>query len=68
MTDLHNLHVWGLTSGRTVMSAHVIVDPTLTDERKVIPAVTKLLEHDFGIEHSTVQVEFVGVDVHRQEA
>jgi cobalt-zinc-cadmium efflux system protein len=64
VTDLHNLHVWGLTSGKTVMSAHVVVDPALTDEKQVIPSITKLVEHDFGIEHSTVQVEIAGVDMH----
>jgi cobalt-zinc-cadmium efflux system protein len=64
VVDLHNLHVWGLTSGKTVMSAHVIVDPALTDERQVIPSITALVEHAFGIKHSTVQVEIVGVNVH----
>ncbi|HEX8009878.1 MAG TPA: cation diffusion facilitator family transporter [Casimicrobiaceae bacterium] len=64
VTDLHNLHVWGLTSGKTVMSAHVIVDPASCEERQVIPAITELVEHDFGIGHSTVQVEIVGVKVH----
>lgn len=67
VTELHNLHVWGLTSGKTVMSAHVTVDPALTDERTLIPSITELVEHDFGIEHSTVQVEFVGVEVHPRE-
>ena len=62
--DLHSVHVWGLTSGKTVMSAHVVVNPALTDERQVIPSITELVEHDFGIEHSTVQVEIVGVNVH----
>lgn len=64
VVDLHNLHVWGLTSGKTVMSAHVIVDPALTDERQVVPSITELVEHAFGIKHSTVQVEIVGVNVH----
>lgn len=64
VTDLHNLHVWGLTSGKTVMSAHVIVDPALCEERQMIPAITELVEHGFGIEHSTVQVEIVGVNAH----
>ena len=68
VTDVHSLHVWGLTSGKTVMSAHVVVDPALTDERQVIPAITELVEHDFGIEHSTVQVEIAGVNVHSAPA
>lgn len=64
VTDVHSLHVWGLTSGKTVMSAHVIVDPALTDDRLVIPAIIELVEQDFGIEHSTVQIELVGVKAH----
>lgn len=65
--DLHNLHVWALTSGKAVMSAHVIVDPDLCDERTVIPSITELVEHQFGINHSTVQVEILGVKVHPTE-
>jgi len=57
-------HVWGVAGGRTVMSARVIVNPALTDKREVIPSITELVVHTFGIEHSTVQVEILGVNVH----
>ena len=68
VTDVHNLHVLGLTSGKTVMSAHVIVDPAQANERQVIPSITKMVEHDFDIQHSTVQVEIIGVKVHSEDA
>ena len=42
-------HVWGVAGGRTVMSTRVIVDLALTDEREVIPSITALVEHTFGI-------------------
>lgn len=68
VTDLHSLHVWALTSGKTVMSAHIVFDPSLGDERQVVAKISELVEHEFEIEHSTVQVEIVGVDVHSPHA
>lgn len=64
VTDLHNVHVWALSSGKNVMSAHIVVDPAVAGERGVMRSVTELVAHDFGIAHSTIQVEVAGDNVH----
>lgn len=62
VTDLHSLHVWALTSNRNVISAHIVIDSTVTEERRVMEAATELVTHDFGIAHSTIQIEVAGSD------
>jgi cobalt-zinc-cadmium efflux system protein len=57
--EVHDLHLWEVTSGFPSLSAHVIVRPdcdTQTHRRKL----AELLRERFGIEHSTLQVEQAG--------
>ncbi len=54
--SVHDLHIWTLSTGMTVLTAHVEVDELLNWET----ALTKLcetLKHDFKIEHVTLQPE-----------
>lgn len=56
VVDVHDLHVWTITSGVDAMSGHlVVVDGA--DEQSVLVAARELLREDFGIEHSTIQIE-----------
>ncbi len=56
VVDVHDLHVWTITSGVDAMSGHlVVVDGA--DEQAVLVAARELLHEDFGIEHSTIQIE-----------
>ncbi|KAA2262399.1 cation transporter [Solihabitans fulvus] len=54
VSDVHDLHVYSVTSGVLVASAHVVTPAGGTDPR---PALDGLLRDEFGIEHSTIQVE-----------
>ncbi len=56
VTDVHDLHVWSLTSGADSLSVHVVVDAADADER-VIREVHRRLLDDFLIHHATVQIE-----------
>lgn len=59
VADVHDLHVWSLTSGVNAMSVHtVLADHGLHDE--VLAAVQKCVTSDFKIAHATVQVECKG--------
>jgi len=64
VAEVHDLHVWALTSGKFVLSAHVVIHPTTADERRVIRAATDVVSRDFGIAHSTIQVEADRADAH----
>jgi cobalt-zinc-cadmium efflux system protein len=56
VTGLHDLHVWNLTSGMNVMSAHVVVKDG-TSEQRVLTDLCACLADHFDIEHSTFQIE-----------
>jgi cobalt-zinc-cadmium efflux system protein len=57
--DVHDLHVWTLTSGMDVASAHLSLDPA-AELGTVLTTAREALHHDFDIDHATLQVEPVG--------
>jgi cobalt-zinc-cadmium efflux system protein len=56
VVDVHDLHVWTLTSGMEVATAHLSVRPG-TDVHPVLDAARAVLAEGYGIPHATVQVE-----------
>lgn len=57
--EIHDLHVWTLTSGVNAMSAHVvIIADSLHDD--LLSAVHDTVTHNFKIAHVTVQLENEG--------
>jgi cobalt-zinc-cadmium efflux system protein len=65
VVDVHDLHVWTISSGRPVMSAHVVVDdPWLARSGEVLDGLQECLAAHFDVEHSTFQVEPRGHAAH----
>ncbi|MGZ8785307.1 MAG: cation transporter dimerization domain-containing protein [Acidimicrobiia bacterium] len=56
VSDVHDLHVWTLTSDMDVASVHLMT-PTDADTHSIIDEATTLLRDQFGIAHATLQVE-----------
>jgi cobalt-zinc-cadmium efflux system protein len=56
IVDVHDLHVWTLTSEMEVASAHLMVR-TGTDTHGVLDQARWLLQERYGLEHATLQVE-----------
>jgi cobalt-zinc-cadmium efflux system protein len=54
--EVHDVHVWTLTSGMEVASAHVAVEPG-GDQAGILAAAQRLLAEEYHIEHATLQVE-----------
>lgn len=54
--DVHDLHVWTLTSDMNVASAHLMIDET-TDPHPILDQARDLLKETYGISHATLQVE-----------
>ncbi len=54
--DVHDVHVWTLTSGMEVGSAHLALDAAC-DPAQVLSAARDLLAGEHGLPHFTVQVE-----------
>ena len=59
VVEVHDLHVWEVTSGFPVLSAHVDVADTLGAEQRndLLDRLTRLLDTRFGIHHTTIQLE-----------
>ncbi|TXJ06771.1 MAG: cation transporter [Aeromicrobium sp.] len=58
--DVHDLHVWTLTSQLPVMSAHVVVGPevvTMSHAHEILDRLDECLSNHFDIRHSTFQFE-----------
>ena len=51
---VHDVHLWTLTSGMHVATAHLVA-PTDADE--VLQAAQQVMRSEFGVEHATLQVE-----------
>jgi cobalt-zinc-cadmium efflux system protein len=56
VVQVHDLHVWTITSGFPALSAHVLVAPG-RDCHAVRLELEELLRHEYEIEHTTLQVE-----------
>ena len=58
--DVHDLHIWALTSGKNVLSTHLVADASQGTEQQILSRVTELLHEQFDISHATIQVEGEG--------
>lgn len=56
VAEVHDLHVWEVTSGFPALSAHVLVRKE-SDRDDVSLELKRLLHDEFGIDHTTLQVE-----------
>ncbi|MBE0455430.1 MAG: cation transporter [Roseovarius sp.] len=55
VSNVHDLHIWALSTTRTALAAHVVWDGTDVDA--FLEHVSDELEDEFGINHVTLQVE-----------
>jgi cobalt-zinc-cadmium efflux system protein len=56
VAEVHDLHIWEVTSGFNAVSAHVVVDAGY-DCHEVRRQLSRLLADEFSLRHSTLQVE-----------
>jgi len=56
--DVHDIHVWTITSGLRALSAHILVeDLMVSDCSNVARRVKEILRQEFHIEHATIEFE-----------
>lgn len=56
--ELHHLNLWSVCSHITALSVHVEVEPGFEGQRSLLLCrIEQLLEHDFHITHTTIQLE-----------
>jgi cobalt-zinc-cadmium efflux system protein len=54
--SLHHLHVWALSTTETALTVHLVVAPTTTPDQ-ILQDINQALAKNFGILHSTIQLE-----------
>ncbi|PYC77220.1 cation transporter [Streptomyces tateyamensis] len=59
--EIHDLHVWEITSGQPALSAHILVTPG-GDCHAVRRELQRRLRDEYRITHTTLQVDHVGED------
>jgi zinc transporter 2 len=59
--EVHDLHIWSLTPGTPALTVHLRVSAT-ADSNEVLTTAKKLLVAR-GIQHSTIQIESVGLNL-----
>jgi cobalt-zinc-cadmium efflux system protein len=53
--EVHDLHVWTVTSGFAALAAHIRTDPS-DDADEVRVRIEAVLHDRFGLDHTTLQV------------
>jgi cobalt-zinc-cadmium efflux system protein len=58
VVNVHDLHVWSLTSQSHALASHVqVVEMQLADCEAVLERINHQLKDHFGIQHATIQLE-----------
>jgi cobalt-zinc-cadmium efflux system protein len=58
--DVHDIHVWTITSGVNLLSAHLLIgDQMVSKSAEVVARVNEELAKHFHINHTTLQLECV---------
>lgn len=58
VNEVHDIHVWTITSGIYALSAHLIIqDQTVSQSTDIVDAVNRDLASHFNITHTTFQLE-----------
>lgn len=65
VTAVHDLHIWSTDGTKPLATCHLVVDDMNVSDGGILAATQTRLQ-DFGIEHSTIQIEQDG-HVHHEE-
>lgn len=68
---VHDVHIWNITSGAPVFTAHVVVEPSVFEDGetdRMLRDLAGCLSHHFDVDHSTFQLEPAGHAEHEEHA
>jgi cobalt-zinc-cadmium efflux system protein len=57
IVSIHHVHVWGLTQQRVMLTMHICLAGGDVDPTEIVRRVKKMLLQEFGIDHSTIEIE-----------
>ncbi|MGW7889946.1 cation diffusion facilitator family transporter [Staphylococcus xylosus] len=56
--DVHEFHLWSITTNHNSLSAHIVLDnKNIQRAYIIINQISKLLKEEYGLEHVTLQIE-----------
>jgi cobalt-zinc-cadmium efflux system protein len=58
---IHDLHIWAMSTTETALTCHLVI-PAGHPGDAVLTQVARNLEHRFGIQHTTIQIELADSD------
>ena len=64
VSGIHHVHVWGLTPQQLMLTMHVTLADNVPSQSDVVRCVKAFVEQEYGIGHSTVEVEIDGCADH----
>ncbi|OYD06268.1 cation diffusion facilitator family transporter [Paludifilum halophilum] len=56
VSDVHDLHIWTITSGLDALSCHLVIEED-RDGQKILREALQKVEEEFHIRHTTIQIE-----------
>ncbi|AXI08938.1 cation transporter [Oceanobacillus zhaokaii] len=62
--DVHDLHVWSITSEFPTLSCHLIVKKSI-DRDLLLQQANEMIHHHFNISHCTIQIEGINSTIHK---
>lgn len=57
VNGIHHVHVWGLTPQHLMLTMHVALRENHSDTTPIVRRIKNLLKLEYGIDHSTIEVE-----------
>lgn len=64
VTEIHHVHVWGLTPQQLMLTMHVAIRDDVDSQSRVVKGVKNYVKSEFGIGHSTIEIEVDGCADH----
>ena len=64
VSGVHHVHIWGLTPQQLMLTMHVSLDKPAASQSDVVRSVKSVLSKEYGIGHSTIEVEVDGCADH----
>ena len=61
---IHHVHIWGLTPQQLMLTMHVTVGEPVVSQSAVIRDVKNVLQQEYGVGHSTIEIEIDGCADH----
>ncbi len=61
---IHHVHIWGLTPQQLMLTMHVTVNASVGSQSELVRRIKDILKQQYGVGHSTIEVELDGCADH----